>query len=127
MPFRESAPRAGFEAPLETKCCLLGPELQRHDDAPRTIPRRLDILSRVVPSESFLDVGGQPDIVTRWITFASEHIDKALFQPMHVMAQLQLSIRCEMQPKLRTRIVEPQELQRVRQMNLDEIAVRLRG
>ena len=59
----ERAARSGFEVTLEVDGGLLGPTLQRHKDRPRTIPRRVDVLSRVMPSKSVADVRSQADVV----------------------------------------------------------------
>jgi hypothetical protein len=85
MPFRERASRASLQIALELPCCFCCPEFQRYENMPRSIARRVFVLSGVVPVESRRDVRRQAYIVATPNAVTAEHVDES-FVGMHTIA-----------------------------------------
>ncbi len=83
MPLGEGAARSGFEISLELCRQSLIPKLQGDDQRPRFVLGSMGRLPRVVPSESFANIGRQPDVVPLEVVHAPEHIDESFFVRTH--------------------------------------------
>ena len=79
MPFDERAAGAGFQVTLKAVRFDLRREFHGNDQMPRTIPRRMYVLTGIVPIESEPDVAGHADVVTRGVALAAKDVDESSF------------------------------------------------
>src|SRR5215203_1305538 len=77
VPCSERASGAGLQICL--KACSGGfiRKLDRNDDSPGSMPQRISARPGVVPLDTFIDVGGAPDIVTRRVALTPKYVDES--------------------------------------------------
>ena len=83
MALRERAAGAGFEVALEATSSRLVAEFDLHDQAPRTVRRGVAARSFVVPLETALHGGGDPNVVALWVRHAPQDVNESQWTAGH--------------------------------------------
>ena len=83
VPCSERAPGAGLQIRLKARSGGFIRKLDRHDDPPGSMLQRISARPGVVPLETFIDVGGAPDIVTRRVALAPQNVDESSADAAH--------------------------------------------
>lgn len=84
MALRERAARPGLQVLLEADGLSLAAELHGHNHGPWAVRLRVAARTEVVPLEARVDVVRDTDVVAAWIYVASENVDNALLDAVHV-------------------------------------------
>ena len=81
--FGECAAGAGLEVALEARRAAFAREFHYDDNRPRSVVHRVTGWPSVVPLESFIQVRCAAYIVPRWISVASQYVDKSSADALH--------------------------------------------
>ena len=88
-PFRERAARAGLQILLEANGVAFSREFNRNHDRPRPMFQREPGRSAIMPVQSFVDVAGDPDIVSGGIGLTPKYVHEPPSDSTHALTATQ--------------------------------------